>query len=136
MNISKDILYTRSHEWVRFDGKRAVVGISDYGQSQLGDIMVFEMPKIGNVVTAGLPFSEVESVKAVSSIFSPLNGVIVEVNEILADVPEMVNKDPYGEGWIIVIEVSEDRGQEELLNSDAYAKLIEPKNSDAACSEI
>lgn len=136
MNISKDILYTRSHEWVRFDGKRAVVGISDYGQSQLGDIMVFEMPKIGNVVTAGLPFSEVESVKAVSSIFSPLNGVIVEVNEILADVPETVNKDPYGEGWIIVIEVSEDRGQEELLNSDAYAKLIEPKNSDAACSEI
>lgn len=110
MNISKDILYTRSHEWVRFDGGRAVVGISDYGQSQLGDIMVFEMPKVGDVVTAGLPFAEVESVKAVSSLFSPVNGVIIEVNDMLADVPETVNKDPYGEGWIIVIEVGEDRG--------------------------
>ena len=135
MNISQDILYTRSHEWVRFDEGRAVVGISDYGQSQLGDIIVFEMPEVGDVVTAGLPFAEVESVKAVSSLFSPVNGVIIEVNDMLADAPETVNKDPYGEGWIIVIEVGEDRGQEELFSSDAYAQLIEPKNKCAANDE-
>ncbi len=129
MNISNGLLYTRSHEWVRFDGTKAIVGISDYGQTQLGDIMVLEHPKVGTVVTAGLPFSEVESVKAVTSLFSPVNGVIITVNDKLADSPEIINQDPYGEGWIIVIEVAADRGQEELLNSEAYAELIELKGN-------
>lgn len=129
MNISTGLLYTRSHEWVRFDGTKAIVGISDYGQAQLGDIMVLEEPKVGTVVTAGLPFSEVESVKAVSSLFSPVNGVIIAVNDKLADTPEIINQDPYGDGWIIIIEVAVDRGQEELLDSNAYAELIKPQGN-------
>lgn len=128
MNSRNDLLYTRSHEWVRFDGNKAIVGISDYGQSQLGDIMVLECPQIGTVVTAGLPFSEVESVKAVASLFSPVNGVVIAVNDNLADAPEIINQDPFGEGWIIVIEVDADRGQEVFLDSIAYTELIEPKS--------
>ncbi|MCX7781768.1 MAG: glycine cleavage system protein GcvH [Negativicutes bacterium] len=123
MNFPKELKYARSHEWVRVEGSRAVVGITDYAQHQLGDIVFIEVPTVGNKVEVGKNFSVVESVKAVSDIYAPVAGVIVEVNEKLGDAPETVNQDPYGEGWIAVIEMSDRANLDDLLGSDEYADL-------------
>lgn len=123
MNTPKELKYTKDHEWVRLEGNRAVVGITDFAQSQLGDVVFVETPEVGSEVSAGSGFSVVESVKAVSDIYAPLSGTVVEVNETLADTPEAVNQDPYGEGWIAVIEISGNGELDDLLDSEAYEKL-------------
>ncbi len=123
MNTPKELKYTKDHEWVRLEGNRAVVGITDFAQSQLGDVVFVEVPEVGAEVAAGNGFSVVESVKAVSDIYAPLSGTVVEVNEALADAPEVVNQDPYGEGWIAVIEITDMSELDNLLDSEAYEKL-------------
>ena len=120
MNIPAELKYSKSHEWVRMDGEIAVVGISDFAQDALGDVVFINLPTEGDAVTAGESFGDVESVKAVSDVISPVTGVICAVNEDLADAPENLNSDPYG-AWIIKVENI--TGQEDLLDAAAYEAL-------------
>ena len=124
MQFPTDLKYSKEHEWVRLEGRRAVVGITDFAQSQLGDIVFVELPAVGAAITAGKRFSVVESVKAVSDIFAPLNGTVLEINEALNDAPETVNRDPYGDGWIAVVEMAEGTSLEGLIDSEAYAAQV------------
>ncbi len=117
MNIPADLKYAKSHEWMKYEGAVAVIGISDFAQSALGDVVYVTLPAVGDEVTAGENFGEVESVKAVSGLVSPVSGVICEVNEALEDAPEALNEDPYG-AWIIKVENV--TGEEELLDAAAY----------------
>ena len=117
MNIPADLKYAKSHEWIKYEGDVAVIGISDFAQSALGDVVYVTLPAVGDEVTAGENFGEVESVKAVSGLVSPVSGVICEVNEALEDAPESLNEDPYG-AWIIKVENV--TGEEELLDAAAY----------------
>ena len=117
MNIPADLKYAKSHEWIKYEGDVAVIGISDFAQSALGDVVYVTLPAVGDEVTAGENFGEVESVKAVSGLVSPVSGVICEVNEALEDAPEALNEDPYG-AWIIKVENV--TGEEELLDAAAY----------------
>ena len=124
MQIPNNLKYSKEHEWVRVEGNNVVVGISDYAQSQLGDIVFVELPEIGASVIAGKRFSVVESVKAVSDIFSPVSGKILAVNEGLNDAPEKINQAPYGDGWIAVIEMSDSNQLTELMDDTAYAAQV------------
>ena len=124
MHFPTNLKYSREHEWVRVEGQRAVVGITDFAQSQLGDVVFVELPAVGATLIAGKRFSVVESVKAVSDIFGPVNGKVLEINETLNDAPEKVNQDPYGEGWIAVIEWTSAGDLAELMNSEAYAEQV------------
>ena len=124
MKFPTELKYSKEHEWVRQDGRRVVVGITDFAQSQLGDIVFVELPAVGAAITAGKRFSVVESVKAVSDIFAPINGKVVEINEALNDTPEKVNQDPYGDGWIAVVEVAEGTSLDDLMDSEAYAAQV------------
>ena len=117
MTFNPDLKYTKSHEWVRMDGDVAVVGISDFAQDALGDLVFVNLPQVGDEVTAGEAFGDVESVKAVSDLMSPVTGVVCEINEELLDAPENLNNDPYG-AWIIKVENVTDT--EELLDPAAY----------------
>ena len=117
MNYPIDLKYTKSHEWVKFEGDVAVVGISDFAQDALGDVVFVNLPQVGDEVVAGESFGDVESVKAVSDLISPVSGVVLEVNEELDDSPENLNSDPYG-AWIIKVENVTD--EEELLTAAAY----------------
>ena len=117
MNYPTDLKYTKSHEWIRYEGDVAVVGISDFAQDALGDVVFVNLPQVGDEVTAGESFGDVESVKAVSDLISPVSGVVCEVNEELDDSPENLNSDPYG-AWIIKVGSVTD--EEELLDSAAY----------------
>ena len=117
MNYPVELKYTKDHEWLKMEGDIAVVGISDFAQDALGDVVFINLPQVGDTVTAGESFGDVESVKAVSDVNSPVTGVVVEVNEELEDAPEKLNEDPYG-AWIIKVETVTD--QEELLDAAAY----------------
>jgi len=117
MNIPADLKYAKSHEWIKYEGDVTVIGISDFAQSALGDVVYVTLPAVGDEVTAGENFGEVESVKAVSGLVSPVSGVICEINEALEDAPEALNEDPYG-AWIIKVENV--TGEEELLDAAAY----------------
>ena len=117
MNIPADLKYAKTHEWIKYEGDVAVIGISDFAQSALGDVVYVTLPAVGDEVTAGENFGEVESVKAVSGLVSPVSGVICEVNESLEDTPEALNEDPYG-AWIIKVENAS--GECELLDAAAY----------------
>ncbi len=123
MNVPEDLAYSSDHEWIRADGGRARVGITDYAQDALGDVVYVQLPEVGATVTAGDAIAEVESTKSVSDIFAPVTGTVVEVNADLADAPERLNEDPYGEGWIFVIETAD--GATELMDAGAYRNLIE-----------
>jgi glycine cleavage system H protein len=123
MNVPDDLRYSSDHEWVRADGATMRVGITDYAQDALGDVVFVDLPDVGTKVDAGQAVAEVESTKSVSDIFAPVSGTIVEVNADLADTPERLNEDPYGEGWLFVIEV--DGATPELLDPDAYRSLID-----------
>jgi glycine cleavage system H protein len=123
MNVPDELAYSSDHEWVRTDGGRAKVGITDYAQDALGDVVYVQLPEVGTTVSAGEAIAEVESTKSVSDIFAPISGTIVEVNAELADAPERLNEDPYGEGWLFVIEAADESTQ--LLDADAYRTLIE-----------
>lgn len=118
------LLYADSHEWVKVDGDIATVGISDYAQHALGDIVYVDMPEVGDEVTAGEDFGAVESVKAASDLYSPVSGEVVEVNEELEDAPESINADAYG-AWIMKVKISDASELDNLMSAEAYAKLCE-----------
>lgn len=125
MTIPDDLRYTREHEWARKKGKNVAVGITEYAQDQLGDVVYLELPDIGDDVKKGEAFGVVESTKAVSELFAPISGKIVEVNDPLADAPEAVNEDPYEEGWMVVIEPSDPTELDALLDAKAYQSFLE-----------
>ena len=119
-NIPDDLHYSKDHEWVRVDGNIAIVGITDYAQDSLGDVVYVELPKTGDEFAANESFGSVESVKAVSEMFSPVSGEIVGTNETLADAPEKVNTDPYGDGWMIRVEMSNAGEVDSMLTAAEY----------------
>jgi glycine cleavage system H protein len=119
-----NLYYTSEHEWIRLDGKKGVVGITSYAQEQLGDVVYVDLPKVGTAVTKDKTFGAVESVKTASDLFSPATGSIVEVNDRLVDRPELVNQEPYGEGWMIVIELSDPSQVETLLTNEQYESQL------------
>lgn len=123
MNFPKDLQYTKDHEWVRIEGKTAVIGITDFAQKELGDIVFVEVDTVGESLDAGEIFGSVEAVKTVSDLFMPVNGKILELNEDLEDSPELVNDDPYEKGWMIKIQL-EDETDLALLSPEEYEKLI------------
>lgn len=125
MNVPENLRYSSDHEWIRVDGNRIVLGITDYAQDALGDVVFVDVPDVGTAVAVGGTFSEVESTKSVSDIYAPVSGTIVEVNEGLADAPERLNEDPYGEGWICVIELTDAAELDALMDAPAYQALIE-----------
>ncbi len=124
MDIPIELGYTKDHEWARIEGKNLRIGVTDYAQDALGDVVFVQLPALGSAVSSGASFAEVESTKSVSDIYAPISGKVIEVNERLSDSPELINYDPYGEGWLCVIE-AEDEGQfKELLSADSYRELI------------
>ena len=124
MNVPDELRYTADHEWARLEDGRVRVGITDYAQDALGDVVFVQLPELGGQVDAGGSFGEVESTKSVSDVYAPVAGSVVEVNNELADVPQRLNEDPYGEGWICVIEPADENAFGDLLDADAYRKLI------------
>ena len=125
MNIPPELRYSSDHEWVRVEGTIATIGITEYAQDALGDVVFVEMPETGLAVAAGDSFTEVESTKSVSDIYAPVTGSISEVNEALEAQPELLNSDPYGEGWICRIEFTDASQLDELMDADAYRTLTE-----------
>jgi len=123
MTIPADLKYTKEHEWVRIEGDNATFGISDHAQEALGDIVFVELPEIGRTLDAGEAFAVVESVKAVSDVYAPAAGEVIEVNEALESEPELVNTDPYGNGWIARVRMSGELA--ELLSDDEYVTFLE-----------
>jgi glycine cleavage system H protein len=119
-NVPEDLHYSKDHEWVRVEGDVAVVGITDYAQNSLGDVVYVELPKAGEEFAANESFGSVESVKAVSEVFSPVSGKVAEVNEVLNDEPEKVNADPYGDGWMIKVRMSTPGEVDSLLTAAEY----------------
>ena len=119
-NVPEDLHYSKDHEWVRVDGDQAIIGITDYAQNSLGDVVYVELPKAEDEFAANEAFGSVESVKAVSEVFTPVAGVVVKINEALADEPETVNSDPYGEGWMIRIKMSNPAEVDSLLTAAEY----------------
>ena len=124
MNFPTNVKYTSEHEWIRMEGDEAIVGITDYAQDQLGDIVFIDIPTEGETLEAGEVFGTIEVVKTVSDLFLPVAGEVLCQNEALADNPELVNQDPYGEGWIIKVQVSNPAELEGLLDAEAYKELI------------
>ncbi len=123
MNVPDELRYSSDHEWIRTDGDRVKIGITDYAQDALGDVVFVELPEVGTSVAAGESIAEVESTKSVSDIYAPVAGTIVEINADLADSPERINEDPYGDGWLFVIEPADD--DTALLDAVAYRALID-----------
>jgi len=119
-NVPEDLHYSKDHEWVRVDGGNAIIGITDYAQNSLGDVVYVELPKAGENFSANESFGSVESVKAVSEMFIPVSGSVVEANEALSDEPEKVNADPYGEGWMISVRMSSPGEVDRLLTAAEY----------------
>jgi glycine cleavage system H protein len=129
MEFPDELKYSKEHEWSRFDGNRVVVGITDFAQDELGDVVFVELPEVGAEVEAMGIFGVIESVKAVSDLYSPVSGTVAEVNTLLEDRPELVNQSPYGEGWMIVIEASNPEEFQQLLSAEAYEAYIEQEKS-------
>ena len=125
MNVPEDLRYSKDHEWARLEGDRVRVGITDYAQDALGDVVFIELPEVGATVKLDESFSEVESTKSVSDVYAPLAGTIAEVNTDLADAPERINEDPYGEGWICLLEPEDVTAYESLMDAAAYRALTE-----------
>jgi glycine cleavage system H protein len=123
-NVPEDLRYSSDHEWARLEGDRVRVGITDYAQDTLGDVVFVQVPEVGTEVDAGAAFGEVESTKSVSDLYAPVSGTVVEVNTELADAPNRLNEDPYGEGWICVIEPSDTSQLENLLDAAKYQALV------------
>ena len=123
-----DCLYTKSHEWVRVEGATGTIGITDHAQQELGEVVFVDLPDVGELFDAGQEFGTIESVKAVSEIFLPIAGEVVEINKTLADEPGAVNEDPYGDGWLIKVKVSSDGDRAGLLSAAAYEKFVEEES--------
>ncbi len=122
--VPKDLRYTKDHEWVRLEDGRARVGITDFAQKSLGDIVYVELPPVGKEVRKGERAATVESVKAVGEVFAPLSGKVLEVNEGLTKSPDLINKDPYGQGWLFVLSLADHKEVEALLTPEAYEELV------------
>ena len=130
MEYPEDLRYTEQHEWVRQEEHGVRIGITDFAQDALGDVVYVDVPEVGTEVRRGEPFGEVESTKSVSDVYSPVTGTVIERNGALEDRPELVNEDPYGEGWMVALEVA-DRGElEGLMDADAYRAFAEAEGSD------
>jgi glycine cleavage system H protein len=125
MNVPDDLRYTADHEWTRIEGGQLRMGITDYAQDALGDVVFVQLPEPGTKVAAGESFAEVESTKSVSDIYAPVNGTVVEINPDLTDSPQRLNEDPYGEGWLCVIAPDDIEAGASLLDAEGYRKLIE-----------
>lgn len=124
MEVPKELLYTEEHEWVLVDEDVATIGITDYAQNELGDIVFVELPAVDDEVKQMEPFGTIEAVKAVSDLFSPVSGKVIEVNSLLEDQPELINKSPYDEGWMIKVKLSDKSELDSLLDAEAYKKHI------------
>ena len=130
MDVPEDLRYSREHEWVRLNGSVARIGITDFAQDSLGDVVFVQLPDVGLDVVAGAGVSEIESTKSVSDVYVPLTGSVSAVNEALAEQPELVNQDPYGTGWMFELEVSDVSEVDALLDADAYRALIAAEAAD------
>jgi glycine cleavage system H protein len=125
MNIPNNLKFTEDHEWIRVEGDEAYVGITDFAQGELGDVVFIEIETIGETLEKGETFGTVEAVKTVSDLFMPVSGEVLSVNEKLADSPELVNKDPYGDGWMVKIKITHAQELNELLSPEGYKEMIE-----------
>ena len=125
MNLPADLKYTKEHEWTKIEGNIATIGVTDFAQSELGDIAWLEMPSVGDETKIGEAFGTIEAVKTVEDLFAPLSGKIIEINSELLESPEFVNDDPYGKGWIVKLELSDESEIAKLLSPDDYSGLIE-----------
>jgi len=125
MNVPDDLRYSKDHEWARLENGRVRIGITDYAQDALGDVVFVQIPEVGTRVEQGDSFSEIESTKSVSDIYAPISGTISEANQELADAPQRVNEDPYGDGWLAIIDADDPSQLDQLLDADAYRALIE-----------
>ena len=125
MDIPEDLRYSSDHEWVRVEGNEVRIGITDYAQDALGDVVFVELPEVGASVKKGDSFSEVESTKSVSEVYAPISGSVTQVNTELTDNPERLNDDPYGDGWVCVIAVADEGELAQLLDAEGYRSLIE-----------
>ncbi len=125
MEFPEDLRYTKEHEWLRTEDGRARVGITDFAQDALGDVVYVDLPEVGTQVEAGQPMGEVESTKSVSDVFTPVSGTITERNQLIEDHPELVNEQPYGEGWLVVIDPADPSEIDDLLDDAAYRASLE-----------
>jgi len=123
--VKEDLYYTESHEWVRVEGNDAYIGITDYAQHELGDIVFVELPEVGDELESGETLGSIEAVKAVEDIVSPISGEVLEINEALEDKPEIINQDAYDDGWLVKMTISDKDELENLLDAQAYKELIE-----------
>jgi glycine cleavage system H protein len=123
MKIPENVQYTKDHEWMRLEGDFGWIGITDYAQGELGDIVFVELPKVGTKIFKGKSFGTIEAVKAVSDLYAPAAGEVVELNKVVQDTPDVVNKDPYGEGWMVKIKIADKKELSTLLDAEAYKKL-------------
>ncbi len=124
MNVPEKLKYTNDHEWIRVEGNTGTIGITDFAQGELGDIVFVDIPEDLSEIEAGQSFGTIEAVKTVSDLYAPCNGSVLEINSALADTPDKINSDPYGEGWIIKIELSDPSELDSLLDPDAYKELL------------
>lgn len=123
--VPEELRYTKEHEWIRVEGDSVVIGVTDYAQNALTDVVWVELPEIGGVVSSMESFASVESVKSVSEIYAPISGIVIEINDVLEDSPELINEDPYGEGWICKMSISDTSELTSLLDGTTYRGLIE-----------
>ncbi len=124
MNTPKELTYSEEHEWIKDEGEKVRIGITDFAQSELGDIVFVELPEVGDEITADEPFGSVESVKTVSELYAPVSGKVVEVNEELEDNPEYVNESPYEKAWMIVVEPSDKAEMDQLMTAEQYEEMV------------
>ena len=127
--IPEELVYTKEDEWVRREEGTVVIGVTDFAQSQLGDIVFVELPETGGATEAGVPFGTIESVKAVSDLFAPLTGEVIAINELLEDQPELVNEACYGDGWLIKLRLSDNAELDGLMDADAYQSSVSERDS-------
>ena len=124
MSLPQDLKYTKEHEWLKVDGETAIIGITEHAQSELGDIIFIEFPNMDQKIEKNEPFGTIEAVKTVADLFAPVSGKVIEINETLEDNPEFVNSDPYVNGWIVKVSISDISEMEELMSADKYGELI------------
>ena len=130
LNFPEDLRYSESHEWIKSEGGNVNVGITDYAQDQLGDIVYVELPEVGKTLAQGAVFGSVESVKAVSDVYAPVSGTVLEINDLLPDNPETINDDPYGDGWMIRVEMTDTDDLKDLMTAEEYAEYVEQQKKE------
>jgi len=130
MEFPEGLKYSKEHEWVLVEGSMATIGITEYAQEELGDIVYVELPEVGEKVVKDDPFGAVESVKAVSDVYAPVSGTVLEINDVLPDNPETINDDPYGDGWMIRVELTDKDDLKDLMDAEEYAEYVQQQKAD------